>query len=683
MAVSISISITQNSQNIANNTSNVTVSVKASWTYGSWNAGSPSGTLTIDGTAYGFSSSFNTGQSTTGSQTLYTKTVNVSHKSDGSKTLSCSASFATGVSSGTVTASASKVLTTIPRKSTLTVADGTLGTAQTLTISEKASVFYHKLTYTCGDSSGYILGSSSATSGSLSTDWTPPLSLANENTTGTSVSVTFKLSTYTSSSGSLIGTNEYTKTFSIPSSVKPIASFTVVDANGYSSTYGKYIQGKSKLDIDITASGSYGSTIKSYSTTVDGKSYTKASITSSVISGSGILTITVKVTDSRGRSVTTTKDITVLEYNPPILKSVTAKRTDVNGNSTSNGGYLTVTFSGDISPLDNKNTAQYMIKYKKLSEDTYTTVELTDYSGTYTVTDITYTFEAITSSSYNIQVIATDAFEPIDKNIVGSSIKKLWSILSKGLGFAFGKIAEIEGVLDIGFKTKFSGGLVQESIPDGTDLNDVTTLNTYSSVASGAAGYLNCPISYGTFILHVYESGNQGQLSQFIRSTSKTKPESWERHYYQNSWGEWLNTYDQLRTELRNELTVKDTGWITATLSSSFKVYNNNTNVAPRYRRIGNIVYLTGSVSPTSNITINVANTPTILTLPEGFRPCQSWISQLCQGSETAVWTLYCMDTGVIRAERYRNGTTYTTVTTSNWMPFNISFITNDDFPDN
>ena len=34
MAVSISLAITQNSQNVANNTSNVTVSVTAKWTYG-------------------------------------------------------------------------------------------------------------------------------------------------------------------------------------------------------------------------------------------------------------------------------------------------------------------------------------------------------------------------------------------------------------------------------------------------------------------------------------------------------------------------------------------------------------------------------------------------------------------------------------------------------------------------
>ena len=74
MAVSISIAITQNSQNVANNTSSVTVKVNAAWTYGSWNQESPAptGWLKIDGVTYNFSSTFNANRTTTGSQTLYT-----------------------------------------------------------------------------------------------------------------------------------------------------------------------------------------------------------------------------------------------------------------------------------------------------------------------------------------------------------------------------------------------------------------------------------------------------------------------------------------------------------------------------------------------------------------------------------------------------------------------------------
>jgi hypothetical protein len=147
LAVSISISITQNSQSVANNTSNVTVQVTAKWTYGSFNKLDKPGSLVIDGKSYVFASPFNVNQTTSGTQRLFSKTLDVAHGSNGAKTLSCSASYTSGVSSGTVTASDSKTLTTIPRGSSLTAGNGTLGTAQTLTVTKQASSFAHTITW--------------------------------------------------------------------------------------------------------------------------------------------------------------------------------------------------------------------------------------------------------------------------------------------------------------------------------------------------------------------------------------------------------------------------------------------------------------------------------------------------------------------------------------------------------
>lgn len=117
MAVSLGIYITENGQNTAGNTSNVTVSVLAYWSYGSYNAlGTSSGTITIDGKSYSFGGiSYNTNQSTTGSQLIMLATVDVVHNDDGTKNLACSAAFDSRVSSGVVYASASKDLTKIER----------------------------------------------------------------------------------------------------------------------------------------------------------------------------------------------------------------------------------------------------------------------------------------------------------------------------------------------------------------------------------------------------------------------------------------------------------------------------------------------------------------------------------------------------------------------------------------
>lgn len=305
MAVSISLSITQNSQNIVKNTSNVTVKATVSWTGGSYNAtGECTASIVLDGTKHSFSGlKFNTGKTTSGSQVLLLKTYDVKHNADGKKTLNCSVSFVTGVSSGTISDSVSKVLTTIPQKSTLTASSGTLGTAQTLTINRNSSSFTHTITYTCGSASGTVTTKTTGTSVSF----TPPLSLASQNTTGTSVSVKLTITTYSGSTN--LGTKTKTITCSIPSSVKPSCSISVSDAAGYS----VYVKGYSKFKITVTPTTSYGSAIASYSVNANGSTYTSATVTTSVLASSGTLTITATVKDKRGRTGTATKTVTVYD----------------------------------------------------------------------------------------------------------------------------------------------------------------------------------------------------------------------------------------------------------------------------------------------------------------------------------------------------------------------------------
>ena len=312
MAVTISLAVTQNSQSVTDNTSNVTVKATVKWTGGSHNAtGECYGSLTIDGTKYSFTGlKFNTGKTTSGSQVIMTKTVNVKHDTIGEKTLSCSASFYTGVSSGTVVASAKRVLTTISRKSTLSASNGTLGTAQTLTINRNSSSFTHTIKYTCGNASGTVAANTTGTSISF----TPPLSLASQNTTGTSVSV--KLEIITISDGTNRGTNTKTITCSIPSSVKPSCSISVSDAAGYS----VYVKGYSKFKITVNPTLAYGSEIASYSVKANGATYETASVTTSVLASSGTLTITATVKDKRGRTGTATKTVTV--YDKSTLSTV-------------------------------------------------------------------------------------------------------------------------------------------------------------------------------------------------------------------------------------------------------------------------------------------------------------------------------------------------------------------------
>ena len=262
--------------------------------------------VTVNGTKYSGTNTVGISNNTT--KTLASGTTTISHNTDGTKTFSYSFSQEFGItfageSIGTKSGSGSGTLDTIPRKSSLSASNGTLGTAQTLTVSRQSSSFTHTIKYTCGTASGTIVTKSSSTSISF----TPPLDLAKQNTTGTSVSVKFTITTYNGSTS--LGSNTKTITCSIPSSVKPSASISLGDATGYS----VYVKGYSKLDVSINAQKAYDSPIASYSVTVNGTTYTSSSFTTGVLASSGKMTIKATVKDKRGRSVTVTRDITVYD----------------------------------------------------------------------------------------------------------------------------------------------------------------------------------------------------------------------------------------------------------------------------------------------------------------------------------------------------------------------------------
>ena len=570
MAVSISLSITQNSQSIADNTSNVTVSVIAKWTYGSFNRTEKAGSLTIDGTKYNFTSTFNTGQSTSGSQTLFSKTVIVEHNSNGTKTLSCSASFTSGVSSGTVTTSASKVLTTIPRASSLGAGNGTLGTEQTLTITRADSTFKHKITYTCGSVSGYAAGSSSAFTTSTSISWTPPLSLANQNTSGTSVSVTLYLKTYTSG-GTQIGSVTKTISCAIPASVKPSCILAVTDPTGYADKYGSYVKGLSKFKVVVTPTISYGSAIASYNITANGATYTAASFTTGLLKTSGNLTVNASVKDKRGRSGSASETRSVINYSEPNISSLSVRRCNEDGTLNDRGEFAIVTFSATVTALNNQNTAQYVLRYKKTSESEFEEVGLDAYENTYSVTAQTYIFPADSGSSYNIELSVIDNHNTVTKATSASTGFTLMNFKADGTGIGIGKIAEDADTLDIALKTKPSGGFVNIPIPENTDFNNLKAPNTYMSLDKVASTYANSPIASGTFSLEVLSGGNEGQVYQRCIYTSKDNFSIYTRHFYSNAWGEWKKVYTLAGTLLASPNQYMTAGH-TATLSQKVSV---------------------------------------------------------------------------------------------------------------
>lgn len=328
-----------------------------------------------------------------------------------------------------------------PAGSTLTVT-GTrdLGEAQTLTLARYNDDFTDSIGWTCENSSGTIATKSSATSFAF----TPAVSLAAENTTGTNVTIIYTVDTY--SGNTLVQSQSYNIVYMIPATVIPTAAVSIADHNGYYSTYGAYIQGKSALDITVTGTPVYSSPIAAYSATADGTTYNTASTTTPALTLTGAQTVSAYVTDARGRvSTTATAAYNVLAYAAPKITSINAYRSDSNGTADPTGHYVTVIFNSDVTALNNQNSVTYTVGYKKTSVNTWTTQTLSTYTDNFNVSDGTATFAAADDSPYDVRIVATDNFT---STTITSSAPMAFALInwnSNGDGIAFGGISTAAG----------------------------------------------------------------------------------------------------------------------------------------------------------------------------------------------------------------------------------------------
>lgn len=114
MAVWLSMNMSYVGAGDYSNTSKVAVNVYVHWDTKSYNGYSPVLNVTVDGVNDAVNVSFNTGQTSSGSQNIYSRYWNIGRDSNGSaKTVYASASYATGTASGTIGTSTSLQLAAI------------------------------------------------------------------------------------------------------------------------------------------------------------------------------------------------------------------------------------------------------------------------------------------------------------------------------------------------------------------------------------------------------------------------------------------------------------------------------------------------------------------------------------------------------------------------------------------
>lgn len=198
-------------------------------------------------------------------------------------------------------------------------------------------------------------------------------------------------------------------------SAPTMAAFTYKDSRSATSA----ITGNDQLFIQTysylyvtpgTATAKNGASIVKYSATCNGKTYsntTGAALNLYGISASGTVDVVVTATDSRGYTVSSTQQITVIPYAKPKVAEISLRRTnDIEAE-------MQLTFNGSISPITvdgtQKNSLLYVqYRYKLTSESSY---------GSYTSILSSVTQSGTSFSFSNLELCSLDANSSYDFHV--------------------------------------------------------------------------------------------------------------------------------------------------------------------------------------------------------------------------------------------------------------------------
>ena len=436
------------SQNVKNNTSTVTVKQYIERKNYIEYAGdsSPSGItenhkLYFDGT---YTSAAKKYWNSNGTTLIQSKTKTITHNALGEGTFTIGGSCSGMVLRDygyyvNVSLSISNRKVTLPkinRSSSITsnaTSNTKFGDTITFSISRYNSNFTHDIKYSMYNASGTI-----ATGVGTSKEWTIPTSLI--ASTPDNAQPTITITCTTKNGTTVVGSSTYSFKCKVPDTYQPTCSLTLEDVGIVPESWGVYVKSKSSIKGTITASGSEGSTIKSYVSKANDEIFSVNPFTTNYLKYNGERTATTTVTDSRGRTATDNQTIEIVDYSTPRISMCKVERCNADGTLNEEGTYGKATIEYKISPINNLNDKNISVSYGSVTR----TATPTLYEGIYTFEEVFYGLE--TNASYNFEFMIKDTFEEIPQTYTLAPSFVTISKLAGGRGVTFGQVATEEGL---------------------------------------------------------------------------------------------------------------------------------------------------------------------------------------------------------------------------------------------
>ena len=546
MGVTCNLKVEEKSYSISNNTSQVYVKLTATTTGSSYNNTGPSGSITIDGTKYNFSKNIPLNSTTT----LYESTKTITHNSDGKKTITVSYTFNTEISAGVLTGSRKVTLTTIPRTSTVTCADGNIGSATTININRASSSFTHTITYSFSGLTGTIATKTSNTS----IGWTIPTSFYEKVPNAKSGKVTINCDTYSGSTK--VGSSSTTANVFVINS-EPDVEATIKDVNSatvaLTGDSNKFVKYMSNAKVEITATAKNSATIKSKKVICGNKSGTSTSNTlNNVESG----TFVVSCTDSRGFSASKTITKTLVNYIKLAFTDVSLERPSTTSN-TVNASLKGNWFNDNFGTTNNTLSMKYRYRQSGGSWGSYNTISPNKNGNT-------FSYSSSLGSSFNFnyeyefEFVIEDKLMTVTQDVI---VTQGIPILDIGKGDVV-----VNGELYIG-DLNVEKAIEVNNVTSSADLDDYTETGIWSFNST-----INGPNDTDGGWLRVMRT-SQFAIKQIFYNLGMADIDDWYifvRTKAGSSWSRWQ------KIQLEGEVLYENSSGTAGTVTLSKTSYNYN-----------------------------------------------------------------------------------------------------------
>ena len=445
------LNVNETSTSTANNTSSISWSFVLSpavsgysWIY--QNTVPVSYSLTVNGSTYTGNIMTYDGTSTV---TVRSGSMTVAHNNDGSKSISFSFSVTDHVNQyytcGNASSSGSMTLTKINRYPSLTSGSDFNDEGNPTLKFSNPGVYNIRVKIEAGGNSQLITRDISKTA----TSYTFSLTEAERNTlralapNSKTLSVIETVCAMNGNTELNASYKTYTMSIVNANPVFTESNLSYRDSNtdtvAVTNNNQQIVQSLSNVIASITSATALKSaTITSYEATLNNITRTISSagnIDFGTINSANNLTLSVKVTDSRGNTTTATKEITFLSWALPTAIIFLKRK-----NNYEDETYLKATAS--YSSVDSKNTIAIQYQYKKTTDENYNSL-------TNLANDTQITLNVSKDYAWNFRIIVTDAFGSTTYNTILAKGKFIFFIDTKKLSVGVNCFPENNESLEI------------------------------------------------------------------------------------------------------------------------------------------------------------------------------------------------------------------------------------------